>query len=224
MSDARERLPLFPLGTVLFPGVVLPLHVFEERYRQLVRELLERPEEERRFGVVAITLGHEVGRGAVKDMAEVGCVAELRQSQAYEDGRYDIITTGGDRFRILSVDSSRPYLQADVTVLPEETGENAEVLAGWVNVLFRVYRERLGSLSGTGGQPRELSDDPVRLSYLVAASLVVDRPEKQELLEAKDAATRLRLEVALLRREAAVLRVLPSLPASDLNRGGVSPN
>ena len=118
-----EPLPLFPLGhTVLFPGVVLPLHVFEERYRELVRTLVELPEgARRRFGVVAIRQGWEVGEDAVSALHDVGCAAELRRVSRYPDGRYDIVTVGTDRFRLRSVDrESRPYLVGRVEWLPAE--------------------------------------------------------------------------------------------------------
>ncbi|MQA83503.1 MAG: peptidase S16 [Streptosporangiales bacterium] len=223
-----EKLALFPLGTVLFPGLVLPLHVFEERYRALVGHLLEHPEEERRFGVVAITLGHEVGAGAVQEMADVGCTAELREVQRYDDGRFDIVVVGGQRFRIDALEDADaqedpfPYPRADVTVLPEEAGADTDVLTGWVDVLFRGYRV---VLRGHGIALHEVPDppeDPVRLSYLVAASLILDRREKQELLEAADAAARLRREVRLLRREISLLRLMPAVPATP--EKGVSPN
>src|SRR5262245_8805608 len=116
-----ERLPIFPLGAVLFPGLVLPLHVFEERYRLLMSDLLA-GEEPHRFGVVSIELGHEVGAGAVHRLASVGCTAEIRGVQHHDDGRYDLVTTGGTRFRIEDTDDTLPYLRARVSMLPDEDG------------------------------------------------------------------------------------------------------
>ena len=95
MAQVTTRIPLFPLGTVLYPGLMLPLHIFEDRYRQLVRELVDAPEgASRRFGVVAIREGREVGSDGIKALHDIGCMAELRQVEQYEDGRYDIVTTG----------------------------------------------------------------------------------------------------------------------------------
>lgn len=224
MGSVSERLPLFPLGSVLFPGLALPLLVFEERYRTLMHDLMRRPEPERRFGVVLITQGHEVGPGAARELADVGCVADLRQLHRRDDGRLDVVAVGGERFRVDAVDDSLPYLQAEVTFLPERAGSEATTLAGGVNVLFRVYRELLRSLGGQIQELPEIPDEPLVLSYLVAASLVLDRREKQQLLRAESAADRLRLEVALLRRELSVLRVVPSLPAVETARTGVSWN
>jgi len=82
-----EMLPLFPLGAVLYPGMLLPLNIFEERYRQLVRDLLDQPEP-REFGVIAIRHGRETGIDGVSDLYEVGCTAEVRQVEEHEDGRY----------------------------------------------------------------------------------------------------------------------------------------
>src|SRR3954471_6672549 len=96
LAAVTVRLPLFPLGTVLFPGVPLPLHIFEERYRLLVRDLMAIPEgQPRRFGVVAIREGREVGADGVRALYSVGCTAELRQVQQYSDRRFYIVSGGG---------------------------------------------------------------------------------------------------------------------------------
>src|SRR6476620_2383200 len=113
---ASMSLPLFPLGLVLYPGVVLPLHIFEPRYRRLVQELLDMPDGSRLFGVVAIKAGREVGVHGVTALHEIGCTAELRYAEAYEDGRFDIIATGMTRFRLLDVEKSAP-MRADVDLL-----------------------------------------------------------------------------------------------------------
>ena len=117
---------------MLFPGLVLPLHIFEERYRHLVRDLVGQPEgAPREFGVVAIRSGWEVAPGAGRatpgggevTLHEVGCTAELRQVTELDDGGFDIVTVGRRRFRIAEVDrESAPYLTADVEWLPEPTG------------------------------------------------------------------------------------------------------
>ena len=119
-------IPLFPLGTVLYPGLLLPLHIFEERYRRLVRDLAGLPPEQQRFGVVAIRQGREVGADGVEALHEVGCAAQVRRIEAYEDGRFELATTGGPRFRLVGVDGSLPYLQGDVEWLPEAPGEAAD--------------------------------------------------------------------------------------------------
>src|ERR1700749_3062102 len=103
-------LPLCPLGAVLYPGMLLPLHIFEERYRQLVRDLLDGAAP-RQFGVIAIRKGRETGFDGVHALYEIGCTATLRQVDRHEDGRFDIVTVGARRFRLLAVDQTRPYLQ-----------------------------------------------------------------------------------------------------------------
>lgn len=218
-----EQLPLFPLGTVLFPGLLLPLHVFEDRYRLLVRDLLELSEP-RRFGIVAIELGHEVGAGAARRLASVGCVAELRAVTSHQDGRFDLVTMGGRRFDVAELDHGRPYLRAEVKFRPDEAGPDPEAVAGRVRRLFHTYRQ---ALAGVGAEPSasiELPADPIQLSYLVAAAAVLDRDEKQRLLEAEDATVRLLLEERLLHRENRLLDALPTVPASPFIDGGVNPN
>ncbi|WP_210576103.1 LON peptidase substrate-binding domain-containing protein [Streptomyces sp. GESEQ-4] len=242
------RLPLFPLNSVLFPGLVLPLNVFEERYRAMMRELLKSPEDEpRRFGVVAIRDGHEVAASApgmpdptalpergpaagfgtdpVKAFHGVGCVADAATIRERPDGTFEVLATGTTRVRLLSVDASGPFLTAELEELTEDRGDEAGALAEGVLRAFRQYQKRLAgarerSLTTNG----ELPDEPAVVSYLVAAAMMLDTPTKQRLLQAPDTASRLRDELKLLRSETAIIRNLPSLPASDLTRGATNLN
>ena len=221
-----HRLPLFPLGTVLFPGLVLPLHVFEERYRLLVRELLELPEDERRFGVVAIRQGREVGVEGVQALYDVGCVAHLRRADPYDDGRFDIVSTGTARFRLNRLDEQGPYLTGEVEVLRDDMGgaPEAPLLDRAVRAAFAGYLDALAQASGDEIELPELPDDPLVLGFLVAATVALDLEERQRLLAEPDGATRLRAELALLRRETTLLRHLSAAPAPELARTPVSPN
>jgi Lon protease-like protein len=211
-----EALPLFPLGhTVLFPGVVLPLHVFEERYRELVRTLVELPEgTRRRFGVVAIRQGWEVGEDAVSALHDVGCAAELRRVSRYPDGRYDIVTVGTERFRLRSVDRrSRPYLVGAVDWLPAEPPPDGVAgLAEAVGMLFGQYVDAAAGLQGRRAEDAELPDDPAELAYAVAAAAVLTLEDRQALLEAETTQERLRAELRLLKRETTMVRRLRALP------------
>ena len=109
-QPGADRLPLFPLSAVLFPGAPLPLQIFEERYRRLVRDLLELEPSQRRFGVVAIEAGSEAGM-ALPQMFPVGCEARVQRIEPIPDGRSRLLAYGGARFRLLEVDTvSKPYL------------------------------------------------------------------------------------------------------------------
>ncbi len=225
-----ELIPLFPLGAVLYPGLVLPLHIFEDRYRVLVAELVRRPDgDPRAFGVVAIRAGREVGPDGVLALHDIGCTALLRSVEQYEDGRYDIVSSGARRFRLIAIDESQPYLQGSVEWLEESRGGDASVLARSVAESFAHYRAELGAAQGFSvdqddGDGSGVPADPTALSYVVAASMVLDLSDQQALLAEPDTSGRLRRELSLLRREAAVLRELPSLPAVDYHRQPVSPN
>jgi Lon protease-like protein len=216
------RLPLFPLNAVLVPGLVLPLHVFEPRYRVLVQALLELPEgAERRFGVVAIRSGREVGADGARALHAVGCTAELREVTPYSDGRYDLVTVGETRFRLAGLDdgAGTPYDTGFVDFLPEQDGDgDVEALTNRVIAGFAAYRERLGV------EVTELPDQPQVVSYLVAAAVVLDLPERQGLLEQPTTADRLRAELELLRRETALVGAFRALPAVDLARESGSAN
>lgn len=234
-----ERLPVFPLGTVLFPGLVLPLHIFEERYRTLVRELVARTDDRpHEFGVVTLRRGWEVespdgvAERPAADPAigadhlhEVGCTAELRQVNELPDGGFDIVTVGRRRFRVLDVQvGSAPYLTAEVEWLSDDDGPDdlAAALAPRVLAVFRSYLELLRPDTDT---LEAVPDDPTVLSHLVAATAQLTVDERQQLLASPDTATRLRAELKLLNREVGLLarvRAVP-VPLSDLARP-VSPN
>ncbi|MEU5217902.1 LON peptidase substrate-binding domain-containing protein [Streptomyces sp. NPDC020807] len=236
------RLPLFPLNAVLFPGLVLPLNVFEERYRAMMRELLTIDESEpRRFAVVAIRDGREVaptapgmpdqtalpergpaagfGADPLQAFHRMGCVADAASIRERADGTFEVMTTGTTRVKLHSVDASGPFLVAEVEEVPEEPGDDAATLAEGVLRAFRNYQKRLAGARERSLTTSELPDDPSVVSYLVAAATVLDTPTKQRLLQAPDTATRLREELSLLRAETAVLRHLPSLPVTDLTQG-----
>jgi Lon protease-like protein len=242
------RLPLFPLNSVLFPGLVLPLNVFEERYRAMMRELLKTPEDEpRRFAVVAIRDGHEVapsepgmpdptalpqrgpaagfGPDPVRAFHGVACVADAATIRERPDGTFEVLATGTTRVRLRSVDTTGPFLTAELEPLPEEPGDGSGALAEGVLRSFRQYQKRLaGARERSLSTGADLPDEPSVVSYLVAAAMMLDTPTKQRLLQAPDTASRLRDELKLLRAETAIIRSLPSLPASELTRGPTSLN
>lgn len=220
-----QLVPLFPLGTVLFPGVPLPLRVFEERYRQLVRDLRAQPGPGQ-FGVIAIREGREVGAAGVTALYEVGCLAEVREVTEQPDGRFLLMTMGGRRFRLGRLNRSRPYLRGEMELLAEETGDRtaAEQLAGSVRAAFTSYLAALAERGLTQPPAVTLPGDPLALSYLVAAAMVLELPDRQALLAEPDAAARLTAERALLGREISMLRALTSAPAPDLRHAPYSPN
>jgi len=246
-APANLILPLFPLGSVLYPGLVLPLHIFEERYRQLVADLLAGPEP-RKFGVIAIRHGRETGIGGVSELYATGCTAVVQRVERHDDGQYDLVVVGADRFKLLGLrDANDPaaqadsadnfrnsseagkrelYLSADIQLLPDEVGDEAEA-AVVLPVVQRAFRSYLGLLADRGGAQitiPELPDEPMLMSYLVAAAVVADLPEKQRLLEEPDALRRLAAERRLLSREMQMLRSLTATPAPDLRYAPYSQN
>jgi Lon protease-like protein len=220
-----ETLPLFPLGTVLYPGLLLPLNIFEERYRELVRDLLDGPEP-RRFGVIAIRKGRETGVDGISALYQIGCTATVREVAEQDDGRYHLVTVGTQRFRLASLDKSRPYLQGEVDLLEEEVGDEAAagLAVDAVQRGFHGYVEALASRESVEVTVPELPDEPLLLSYLVAASMILDLPVRQDLLAEPDAERRLGAERALLVRETTMLRSLTATPAPDLRNTPYNPN
>jgi Lon protease-like protein len=213
------EIPLFPLSTVLFPHMPLPLHIFEERYRVMLRDCEEQGVT---FGVVAIREGVEVGAAATPH--RVGTLALLREVEKLDDGRYNLLCVGASRFRIGATSTQRPYLVGEVEYLEDEAGDAATArrLAAKVTTAFSGYAERLRELTEQPPAELQLPDDPELLSYLVSATLQVELARKQELLEMDSAASRLQRCLALLRRESVLLEKM--LTRRDTPVGPISPN
>jgi len=211
-------LPLFPLNTVLFPGQVLPLHIFEERYRRMIGQCIEKSWP---FGVTLIQEGEEVG-GPAKPF-EVGTTARVTQVERLDDGRLNIISVGEMRFRIASLDQVKDgYLRAGVTLWPWSPSDaNAsQALALNVRDRLRRYVEMISQASGMELETNDLPDEPTELACLTAAALQVEQIEKQELLISPSIAALLAKEIGLLRRELRMLQIIlasPGRPTNDEN-------
>ena len=223
---AVTTVPVFPLNTVLFPGVVTPLHIFEDRYRALMRDLLALPDPaDRTFAVVAIREGYEVGDRGVQSLHRVGTLVQLTEVEKYDDGRFDIEVTGRQRIVLDEVNPAGEYLTARGELVDDEddTSEAAEE-ATRALATFEEYRTALSTMQGgmvlTGPMPQ----DPAYLSYTLAATCLLSQRERQDLLEAPDVLTRLRMLRRSLREEMRAMRALPSLPATEVARTRWSPN
>lgn len=220
-------LPLFPLNTVLVPGLVLPLHIFEPRYRELVETLLELPDEDsREFGIVAVRDGRDVQRDGLDALFPVGTATILRQAERLDDGRFDIVTTGSRRFRIVDIDTSLPLVVAQVDFLADATEPADDALALQVALAFVKYREALSGQVDSEVDPDvdDLPDDPTVLSYLVTAAMVLPADQRQDLLAAPSTGERLKRARRLLRRETGLIAMLSAVPAIDLTGPPGSPN
>lgn len=223
----ESLLPLFPLGTVALPGMTVPLHVFEQRYREMVRDLLEEEDPESRcFGIVAIREGYEVGAHETRSMYRTGCLLRLAVAERHNDGRYDIAALALHRFRVLETDTEKSYLRARVKLLPERLGAEADdvtMAATQALSVYRTYRTVLAELSGTdetSSVPPELN----ALSYAIGAGAVLPLHDRQRLLEAPTAMERLGLVRRQLTAELRAMRAVPSLPATEIARSRWSPN
>jgi Lon protease-like protein len=196
------EVPLFPLGSVLFPHMPISLHIFEERYRLMMRDCRAASTT---FGIVAIREGREVGAGAVP--YDVGTLAQLDEIEELPDGRYNLVVVGASRFHIDSVSRSRPYLVGTVHYLEDAPApvDDTERLAAAVTASFRGYASQLRGIAQEDPLEIGLPSDPELLSYLVAAALQVETAQRQRLLEIDGTAERLAACLRLLRREAALL-------------------
>lgn len=195
------ELPLFPLHVVLFPGRPLPLHLFEQRYTQMLDDVLGT---DRCFGVVAIRSGSEVGPGA--EIYDVGTVAQIEHVTPLADDRYDIVTRGTERFRVLEMLHDTPYLRARVAPMPDPPHGPEDAEHG------HRLRELLAPYLSCLGAPSELLERlpgcPDKLSYLAAAAMQVDLGDQQRLLELPNTSERLTATLDLLRRETRLMRHL----------------
>ncbi len=216
-------LPLFPLGTVLLPGAKLPLQVFEPRYLALVRDLQERPLPERHFGVVAIRSGHEVGAGSVRSLYETGTAAHVDAVTLADSSAplLHLLATGTRRFSLDGVDgqAGTPYLTGSVTWLDDgASGPGDEDLLAALLDEVAAYRSLLGAPPVHVG-----GDDPGALVFAATDAVRLALADRQQVLEAPDVASRLRVALRLVRRERALLERLGSVhhPA-DLGAAGLN--
>ena len=203
-APPMARIPLFPLNTVLFPEMVLSLHIFEERYKTMVRRCLESSEP---FGVALIRSGKEAGGRAVP--FAVGTTARIREVQHLDDGRMNLVAVGETRFRLRSLHQDAPYLVAEVEAASLERGAEADLeeLADRVTALFAEYYRLQVHVQGHWERTLALPSDPERLAYVVAAGMELEPLVKQELLE-------MDLLPAVLRREDELLgEAIPALTA-----------
>ena len=198
------ELPLFPLNTVLFPGQMLPLHIFEDRYRLMIRRCLA---EDLPFGVVLIKRGAEVGAEA--EPHEVGTIARILKSSHQSDGTIDIITVGQERFCIDRLIHDQPYLRGEVKTLPmrESVAPDALVnLADRVRDSVSCYIKLIAEAAGLQIQVDAMPDAPQQLGYLAGVAMQIDNREKQEILAKSSLQEVLAREIQLLNRENALLR------------------
>lgn len=179
----NSLLPIFPLELVLLPGVPLPLHIFEPRYKEMIAECLE---QKKPFGVV---------RASSTGVADIGCTAEIMSvTKKYDDGRMDILTRGVERFEVIHVNEDRSFLQAEISVVQDED-EAGKPAAQMVTQAVRLHAE-ITKLAGA-----ELSGPDQHagnLSFLLAGSLPLDLDFKQSLLSTLSEAKRLEAVVGYL--------------------------
>ena len=193
------EIPIFPLNVVLFPGMALPLHVFEPRYRLMIRRCLEA---DHKFGVALIAEGEEGESNTLPSF--VGTVAEITESTPFPDGRMNLQTIGRRRFRITGLREEDEYLIGTVEWFDDAVGEPST--AEWATKVRRVMRRYLTLLTGntqvSGVDLDELNlpRDPETLSMTVGALLTISNEQKQDLLEMTSTAARLSYEYSLLRR------------------------
>ena len=203
MSEAADKvrgqheLPLFPLPVVLFPGVPLPLHIFEPRYRQMLSDIRL---EKNLFGLAYFD--PTSAESDVPPAGHVGCVAEVTEVQEFPDGRSNILALGVIRYRIESyVERGAPYLVAEVTYF-EDDEESEEILAApsrEVAETFTRIAQAVRTINDERATLPDISDtEPQRLSFLVAAAMEIDAEVKQDLLELRSTSERLERLRAML--------------------------
>ncbi len=218
-----RTISLFPLQTVLFPGMPLPLQIFEKRYKEMILRCLE---ERTPFGVVYSRQPIYKGQLSQLGMQPIGCLAKIVQSDLQPDGQIQLLTIGADRFRVQEIIQFTPYLVGIVTPLPIDTRETLHVvrnipdLKPWIPTyidLLTALRPEI-SVSHQNLTPEDYPENPETLLYLAAALLQIPLEEKQRLLEISSSPQLLNHLQRLYRREVSLLKCLHKISASDANR------
>lgn len=215
------ELPLFPLNTVLFPSTPLQLHIFEERYKQMIGECID---QQKPFGVVLIRHGDEA-LGALADPHRIGCSANIIEVEQLEQGHMNITAIGKDRFRILSLDNqSHPYLVGMVDNYPvvEQKEESLEPAGGRLRRLLERYLHLLADAGFIELDMSHLPVNPLLLAYLAAALLQTSPLQKQQLLTIHDAKSLIDRLTIIYNREVALTRQL--VKGGGIQQGSFSAN
>ena len=195
-------LALFPLQTVLFPGMKLPLHIFEERYKLMVRECIE---ESVPFGVVLIQIGEEVGEAAIPH--NFGTTAKITDIENLDEGRMNLLTLGVERFRIIAVTTTSPYLRGEVEIIEQRSDAVAPDTLARAADLFATYLRLYMAIGNQWTRGVELPDDSANAADYIAARLDLPAQTKQQLLEELSPAVRLEREIALITETLPEMRV-----------------
>ncbi len=214
------ELPLFPLNLVLFPGMPLNLHIFEERYKQMIRECRSKGQP---FGVVLIRRGAEAG-GKLAVPYDFGCTAQITEVEPLEEGRFNLTGIGQDRFRIHSLKYDRPYLVGlvdDQPLLPgiaQDLPELEQSLRPWLEKYIQIIAQG----KDVGDTLARIPHDPMVVAYLAAVILQIPAHQKQHFLEIGDCANLLaalndayRREVGIIRR---IFKTMPPIGGGHFSR------
>lgn len=210
-----QLIPLFPLSSLAVPGLLLPLRVFEPRYRRLVADLAERPEQEQVFGVVGIKLGAEAGSDR-PELYSVGTQVWVRTVKELPDGTIALASVGTRRFRLHDIvdDSSTPYLRGQVSYL-DDPAPPAQPDPATVTAALRLRASLLRYTQALGIAAEDLPTEPQVLSYVAVVSSPLPLHDRQELLEIRETARRLNRAAELLAREQSLLEHLSAAPAQQ---------
>lgn len=196
------QIPLFPLGTVLFPGMPMPLQIFEPRYRQMMED---HADDQLPFGIALVQSARQPQSNLPSH--DIGTAASLLNRHQRPDGRWDIVARGERRFRIIDLDESQPYATATVEWLDEELGDptEADALLRIVGAQFHRYAGGIARLTRRQFTDMTIPEDPIRASYDLTSRLPLHTWERQRLLQSKTAVERLSEISYVMERELALL-------------------
>ena len=215
-------LPLFPLNTVLFPGMQLKLHIFEERYKIMINKCIE---ENTPFGVILIHSGDEA-LGPMAEPYEVGCSAQIADVKRLSFDRMNIVVTGERRFRVNFVKKQHPYLLADVEFFsPKDDNQKLmDLYSQLLRPLIIRYLKVLSEVGEVQFDPTHIPTDAKSLAHIAAILLQSENPQKQELLTIDKTSALLRKLVAIYQLETLLLEVRMSPPDEEFDIGSFSSN
>lgn len=189
-TEHLEELPIFPLSTVLFPGAILPLHIFEDRYKQMMRHAIDHD------GMFGLSYRNDaaVGQDTLPEIGSVGCVAKINAVVPLTDGRMNVISTGLVRYKVIGLQQSTPFITARIEALSDdlEPGDDLNRLFHDIARLFKEFMEAANALDELNGPfNQDFPEEPEGFSLVVSSFLPIDNDAKQALLEMTS--TKLRL-------------------------------